>query len=220
MSLIVKDANGSSTIPSAALHNGYGITVQHRQTGIMGDGWNKLAVQYGTGPGTGGGDTAIGSIGNLTDSSDVRRLRIVEGAYAQFSPVLGGELVAIYQKDSGSTAAQTALSGIENKVWTSIGGHLVYGITPHFKIGADFGFDTVKPDVGATRHMTKFTIAPTISAGTGVNSRPDLRLFYTYAKWNDAARNAAGAGSALSSTGAFGSATSGSMIGVQAEVWF
>ena len=223
VSLIVKDAKGSTANPSNTLHSGYGLTVQHRQTGINGDGWNKLAIQYGTGPGTGGGDTAIGSIGNLTDSSDVRRFRLVEGAYTQFSPVLGGELVAIYQKDSGSTAAQTALSGIENKVWTSLGGHLVFGITPHFKIAADLGMDTVKPDVGATRRMTKFTIAPTLTAGPGVNSRPDLRLFYTYAKWNDAARAAANTfnpGSALSSTGAFGSATSGSMIGVQAEVWF
>lgn len=223
VSLIVKDAQGSASNPSNTLHSGYGVTVQHRQTGIMGDGWNKLALQYGSGPGTGGGDTAIGAIGNLTDSRDVHRLRVVEGAYAQLSPVLGGELVAVYQKDSGFTAAQTVVGVSENKVWSSLGGHLVYGITRHFKISADLGFDMVKPDVGATRRMTKFTIAPTISAGPGVNSRPDLRVFYTYSKWNDAARDAANIfnpGSSLSSTGAFGMATHGSMIGVQAEAWF
>ena len=111
----------------------------------------------------------------------------------------------------------------ENKVWTSLGAHAVYGVTRHIKIGADLGFDTVKPDTGPTRRMTKFTIAPTISSGAGVNARPDLRLFYTYGKWNDAARAAAdvsNAGGALSSTGAFGSATHGSMIGVQVETWF
>ena len=230
VSLIVKDGNGSSLVPnsdpklvipaSGPLHDGYGVTIQHRQTGIMGDGWNKLAIQYGVGPGTGGGDTAIGAIGNLTDSRDVRRFRVVEGAYAQFSPVLGAELVAVYQKDSGITAAQTVVGAAENKVWTSLGGHLVYGVTRHFKISTDLGFDQVKPDGGATRRMTKFTIAPTISAGPGVNSRPDLRLFYTYAKWNDAARNAAANFSPLSSTGAFGSATHGSMIGLQVEAWF
>lgn len=217
MSLIVKDA------ADHAAHSGYGVTVQHRQVGINGDGWNKFALQYGTGPGTGGSDSAIGAIGNLTDSTAVHRFRIVEGAYIQFTPRLGAELVAVYQKDSGYTAAQTVVGSTENKVWTSLGGHLVYGITPHIKLGTDLGFDTVKPDNGATRHMTKFTIAPTISAGPGVNGRPDLRLFYTYAKWNDAARRAAdtaNAGSALSSTGAFGPSTSGSMIGIQVETWF
>lgn len=90
-------------------------------------------------------------------------------------------------------------------------------------MGIDLGVDTVRPDNGPTRRMAKFTIAPTISSGPGLNARPDLRLFYTYAKWNDAARlaaNSASQGSPLSSTGAFGAARSGSMIGVQADVWF
>ena len=223
VSAILKDASSAVDTGTTPLHNGYGITVQHRQTGINGDGWNKLAIQYGTGPGTGGTNNAIGAIGDLTQSSDVHRFRVVEGAYAQLTPNFGAELVAIYQKDSGLTAAQTMIGSAENKVWTSIGTHAVYGITPHFKIGADLGYDTVKPDNGATRHLTKFTIAPTISSGPGVNARPDLRFFYTYGKWNDAARVAAdtaSAGSALSSTGAFGAATSGSMIGIQAEAWF
>ncbi|MDB5959429.1 MAG: lamB [Massilia sp.] len=223
LSYIAKDAKGSDDYPERMLHSGYGVTVQHRQTGILGDGWNKLALQYGVGPGTGGNDAGIGSIGNLTDSKDIRRYRVVEGAYAQFTPRLGAELVAIYQKDTGYTAAQTVIGRAENKVWTSLGGHLVYGFTQHIKLGADLGFDTVKPENGATRRMTKLTIAPTISSGPRLSARPDLRLFYTYAKWNDAAREAAdfaNAGSALSSTGAFGRATSGSMVGIQVEAWF
>lgn len=217
VSVIAKDSS------DPAANSGYGVTVQHRQTGINGDGWNKFAVQYGTGPGTGGTDSAIGAIGNLTHSKDVRRVRVLDGLYTQFTPRFGIELVGIYQKDSGLTAAQTVVGVTENKVWTSLGAHAVYGVTRHIKIGADLGFDTVKPDSGPTRHMTKFTIAPTISSGAGVNARPDLRLFYTYGKWNDAARAAAdvsNAGSALSSTGAFGRATHGSMVGVQVETWF
>lgn len=223
VSLIVKDAKGSTENPGATLHSGYAVTVQHRQVGINGDGLNKFAVQYGVGPGTGGGDPAIGAIGNLTDSKHISRFRIVEGLYTQFTPRLGAELVAVYQRDKGYTAAQTVLGVSENKVWSSLGGHVVYGISRRFKVGFDFGHDVVRPDNGPARRMSKFTIAPTISSGPGLNARPDLRFFYTYGKWNDAARaaaNSASPGSALSSTGAFGAARSGSMIGVQAEVWF
>lgn len=210
-----------SSAPQA--QSGYGLTVQHRQTGINGDGWNKLALQYGTGPGTGGTDSAIGAIGNLTHSKDVKRVRVLDGLYTQFTPKFGVELVAIYQKDSGLAPGQTIIGVTENKTWSSLGTHAVYGLTRHIKVGADLGFDVVKPENGQTRRMTKFTIAPTISSGPGVNARPDLRLFYTYAKWNDAARLAAdvsNAGSALSTTGAFGRATSGSMLGMQVETWF
>jgi maltoporin len=223
VSYIAKDAKGSDDQPREMLHSGYGVTIQHRQIAINGDGWNKLALQYGVGPGTGGNDAGIGSIGNLTDSKDIKRYRLVEGAYTQFTPRLGAELVAIYQKDTGYTAANTLVGRAENKVWTSLGGHLVYGITRHIKLGADLGVDTVRPENGATRRMTKFTIAPTFTAGPGLNTRPDLRLFYTYAKWNEAARIAAdiaNAGSPLSSTGAFGRATNGYMVGIQAEAWF
>lgn len=223
VSVIVKDAKGSTDYPGATLHSGYGVTIQHRQVGINGDGMNKFAVQYGKGPGTGGADAAIGAIGNLTDNKNVSRLRIVEGLYTQFSHRLGAELVAIYQRDKGITPGRTILGVAENKVWTSLGGHVVYGLSRRLKVGIDLGVDTVRPDNGPTRRMTKFTIAPTISSGPGLNARPDLRLFYTYGKWNDAARfaaNSASPGSPLSSTGAFGAARSGSMIGVQADVWF
>ena len=223
MSFIVKDAKGNAGQPAERLHSGYGVTIQHRQSGINGDGENKFALQYGKGPGTGGADQAIGAIGNLGDDKNISRFRVVEGLYTQFTLRLGAELVAIYQKDKGFTPERMVLGVAENKVWTSLGGHLVYGISRRFKVGMDLGVDTVRPDNGPTRRMTKFTIAPTISSGPGLNARPDLRLFYTYAKWNGAARLAADSaspGSALSSTGAFGPAKSGSMIGVQADVCF
>ena len=223
MSVIVKDAKGNAETPADTLHSGYGATIQHRQVNINGDGVNKFAIQYGKGPGTGGSDASVGAIGNLTDDKHISRLRLVEGLYTQFTPRLGVELIGVYQKDKGFTAERTELGVAENKVWTSVGTHVVYGISRRFKLAMDLGHDTVRPDDGPTRRMTKFTIAPTLSSGPGMSARPDLRLFYTYAKWNDAARLAAdnaNPGSALSSTGAFGAASSGSMVGVQADVSF
>lgn len=223
VSLVAKDARSAADSAGQRLYSGYGVTLRHRQEGILGDGWNVLALQYGAGPGTGGADAAIGSIGLLTHSRAITRTRLVEGAYAQLTPRLGLELVGIWQRDRGFTGAQTVAGLHENKVWTSLGTHVVYGVTRHIKLAANLGVDTVKPDNGETRRMTTFTLAPTLSAGPALYTRPDLRLFYTYAKWNDAARRTAtlaSPGSALSSSGAFGSATSGGMLGVQGEVWF
>lgn len=50
-----------------------------------------------------------------------------------------------------------------------------------------------------------------------------MRLYYTYASWNEAAQRAANqlaAGSALSDSGAFGSARHGANVGLQVEYWW
>lgn len=206
---------GLSVIPESGNpgsgDTGWALTVQHRQTQILGDGWNKLAFQYGVGPGTG-----LGGTGDLGNTSDVKRYRIVEGVYAQVTPNLGGMLTAVYQQDRSDSAKQT---------WMSLGGRVTYGLTEHIKLQGELGYDRVKPSDGAPRNLTKLTIAPTWAMGRGFWSRPELRLFYTYARWNDAARVAAEGSSdpavaTLSSTGVFGAQNSGSTIGLQFEAWW
>jgi maltoporin len=100
----------------------------------------------------------------------------------------------------------------------------VWHINNYFKLQGELGYDEVKPSTGGavneqTRKLTKFTIAPTIVAGGGFWARPELRLFYTYATWNDAARDLWG-GVAGGTGGRFGSDTDGSTIGFQVEAWF
>ncbi|MBK6974527.1 MAG: carbohydrate porin [Sterolibacteriaceae bacterium] len=207
---------GLSAIPtsgnSGGGDNGWAVTVQHRQTQILGDGWNKLALQYGVGPGIG-----LGGTGDLAAKSDVKRLRIVEGVYAQVTPQLGGMLTAVYQKDKSNTGDQT---------WSSLGGRLTYGISQHIKLQGELGYDRVKPSGGEARNLTKLTIAPSYAwKGTNFWSRPEVRLFYTYAKWNDAARLAANgstdsAVASLSSSGVFAGQNHGSTVGVQFEGWW
>lgn len=190
-------------------HGGAMFTVQHRQADLVGKGENKLAVQYGSGAGVANGGT-----GSTTNGSDVHRFRVVEGLYSQLTPKLGGQLVAVYQKDSADDPALAS-------TWTTFGGRIAYGLTPHIKLLADAGRDAVKPATGGqTRELTKYTIAAALSAGPGYYSRPELRLFYTRANWNDAARTAAAAGDPLSATGAFGEARHGSVIGMTAESWW
>ena len=144
-------------------------------------------------------------------------MRIVEGIYAQVTPQLGGMLTAVYQKDKSNTGDQT---------WSSLGGRLTYGISQHIKLQGELGYDRVKPSGDEARNLTKLTIAPSYAwKGTNFWSRPEVRLFYTYAKWNDAARLAANgstdsAVASLSSTGVFAGQNHGSTIGVQFEGWW
>ena len=71
------------------------------------------------------------------------------------------------------------------------------------------------------RNMTKFTIAGAISAGADAGSRPTIRLFYTHANWNEAARQAFLSqqyyGPDMRAGKVFGDSLSGSSMGVQLE---
>lgn len=204
---------GLSLIPDADLggDSGWAFTVQHRQGKVLGDGWNKLAVQYGQGPGTG-----LGGTGPLTNTSDMKRWRMVEGIYTQLTPKFGGMLTAVYQKDKSNVGDQT---------WTSLGGRLTYGVSKNFKFQAELGYDRVKPSGADERHLTKVTLAPTWAMKPDFWSRPELRLFYTYARWNDAAASAANgstdsAVASLSNTGVFAGKNHGATVGLQFEGWW
>ena len=122
---------------------------------------------------------------------------------------------AIYQKDKKPGGA--------DQDWISVGVRPVYALTEQFKLMAEVGHDQIDAP-GGTRKLTKFTFAPAWSPkGSGFWDRPEFRVYYTYAQWNEAAQRAASliaAGSALSDSGAFGNALHGSNFGVQVEYWW
>ncbi|UFH49544.1 maltoporin [Pseudomonas sp. KNUC1026] len=190
-------------------HAGWAVTAQHVQQDFLG-GKNKLALQYGEGPGTGlgyTGDTA------LDDSN--KSYRVVEFFDWQVTPRFGGQFEAVYQKDIRPDGS--------DQTWISVGIRPAYAITEQFKLVAELGHDQVDAP-GGTRKLSKATFAPTWSPkGPGFWTRPEVRLYYTYASWNAAAQRAANelaAGSALSDTGAFGTALHGANAGVQVEYWW
>ena len=206
---------GLSLLPKSSYTNmgdgGWSVTVQHKQSKILGDGTNSLAIQYGVGPATG-----LGSLTSIDNNHDVERFRVIDGLYVQVTPKLGGMLTGVYQKDTSNTGNQT---------WVSLGGRVSYGMAERLKMQVEVGHDWVTPSGGATRTLNKITIAPTWALTTNFWSRPELRLFYTYAHWNDAASQAAigskDAGElALAPTNIFGGDKEGSVIGVQVETWW
>ncbi|ANF26914.1 maltoporin [Stutzerimonas stutzeri] len=190
-------------------NSGWSVTAQHEQIGFLG-GSNTFAVQYGEGPGTG-----LGYTGDVTLDESAKSWRVVEFFDWQVTPRFGGQFQAVYQKDTRQDGG--------DQDWVSVGVRPVYALTEEFKLVAEVGHDQIDAEAG-TRKLTKFTIAPTWSpTGPEFWARPEFRLYYTYAQWNDAAQEAANlmaAGSALSETGAFGSAQHGSNFGVQVEYWW
>jgi maltoporin len=120
---------------SVGVDAGWSMSGRHRQGTIMGDGWNKLAVQYGEGPGTG-----LGGTGPLTNSSAVSRWRMVDGLYAQLAPHLGGMLTAVYQGDHSASGNQT---------WSSLGARLACAFAGHMTFNTELGRDRVNPASGA-----------------------------------------------------------------------
>jgi maltoporin len=186
-------------------HGGSTLTVQHRQHILSGAGANRLALQWGTGAGTDNG--ATGDIGN---GSDVHRLRVVESWTAQVTRRFGGELVGVWQRDTAHDAAKA-------KTWASAGGRMSYGLTDHVKLLADVGHDRVAPRNGDVRRLTKFTGAVALTSAPGYFDRPELRLFFTHAHWNEAARAAARTNDPLAANGMFGSTLSGYTVGLTFE---
>lgn len=200
LTLISQDAS------VAGAHGGWSVSAVHLQDKALG-GDNKLGLQYGVGPGI-----KIGGTGDILQGSDVRRTRLFDQLIWQVTPDLCGSLVGLVQRDKSSAGTQT---------WTSVGVRPVYSVNENFKLQLDLGHDRIRPAAGGTtQQLTKVTFAPTLTAGRGFWTRPELRTFVTYAKWNTAAQQAAAPGSTLSSTGVFGGNTNGTSVGLQVEAWF
>jgi len=188
---------------------GWSAIVQHKQQ--WGEQRNVLALQYGRGSGSAlGGQAAAGA------NKDDTALRLVEAFNWRYDARLDGQATFVWQKNSRKNAPDAD--------WFSLGGRGVYAFAPSWKLAVELGFDRADPGSGQSGNLTKLTIAPTWSLGTitgsPFNSRPDLRFYYTYAKWNRGAQGNAAAGSVLSDTGVFGTQTHGSNFGVQIEYWW
>ena len=199
--------------------SGVALTVQHnqdiRRLGAvqqkdvfeeLDEGGNTFWLQYAQ-----GSAGLNGNFGNLTAGSDVKSYRLVESLAWQKGR-LGGQAIAMYQSDK-SNASGTTKS-------TSLGGRLSYAFTKNFKLLGELGLSKKKPAATASQNLTKFTLAPTLSTGPGFWNRPELRLYVTSAKWNDAANAAAGPNGLIGAGAATGNKTSGTSYGAQVEVWF
>ena len=196
---------------SSQTHGGWGVTVQHVQKLLGGD--NKLAFQYGKGGGTGFGTLSrfYAPDFSLYNDPAESRLRLVDVLTIQPTDWFGAQAAFVYQHDDlGNTGGKTN--------WYSTGTRVGLAFTEHAKLLGEAGYDSVKKSNGADRQwLAKFTIAPAITGGKGFMTRPELRLFGTYAMWDDSARGAnIDSGSLYRNTNKL----SGITYGLQGETWW
>ena len=194
-------------------HSGWGITAQFVQKVLAGD--NKLAVQYGRGGGTGFGTLARFYYPDFSVRHDLTesRLRFVDVLTIQPLEWLGGQVAGVFQHDDlGTPGSQTN--------WYSGGGRVAVAFTKHAKVLGEGGYDRVKKDNGAgAQWLGKLTGAVAITADRGFLARPEIRLFYTFARWNEDARTAT-VDSGRLYTDAYPDLLTGSIFGIQAETWW
>jgi maltoporin len=197
--------------------SGFGLTLQHnqdiRRIGAvqqkdvleeLDEGGNTFWLQYAQ-----GSAGLNGNFGTLTAASDVKSYRAVESLAWQKGR-LGGQAMVMFQQDKSNAGKVDS---------SSVGGRVSYAITKNFKLVGELGYSQKKPDGAPTQKLTKFTFAPTLSTGPTFFSRPELRLYVTTAKWNDAANAAAGPNGLINVPGQ-GTRTSGTSYGAQVEIWF
>jgi maltoporin len=197
------DANGN-----AVTHGGWGLTVQHVQQLLGGE--NKLAFQYGRGGGTGFGTLSRFYYPDfsLYFAPSEYRSRFLDVLTLQPTEALGAQLDFVYQHDDLGNSGQKTN-------WYSAGTRVAYALAKHAKLLGEAGYDLVKKSNGAApQWLAKFTIAPAITVAEGFWARPELRLFYTWAVWNEAARTATvDSGRVYTTTNLL----SGATFGLQAE---
>lgn len=202
-------------------NSGWAVNVQHFLGNLAG-GFNKLALQYGT-----GAAASLNAYPSLVVDDDATRFRIVEQFQWQLGPSFSGMLTAVYEDSEKvyGNITSTPVDLGQNQKWLSFGIRPIWHINDYFRINFEYGYDQVKPDNGPKRTLNKFTIAPAIATGPTFWARPELRLFATYAKWNNAARDAGILGQQnCAATGVsdnpFGCNTNGTTYGFQVEAWF
>ena len=196
-----------------ASHGGWGATLQWVQQVPGGD--NKVAVQYGRGGGTGFGTLARFYYPDFSVRHDLgeSRIRLVEVLTIQPTAWLGQQAAFVFQRDDMGTLN----SQID---WYSAGTRLGLAFTRHAKLLGEVGYDrVVKSNGAAPQYLAKVTGAVALTPDRGFMARPELRLFYTWARWNDAARTA-GVDSGRIYTDVYTGVLTGSIFGLQAEtVW-
>jgi maltoporin len=195
-----------------ATHGGWGGTFQFVQQVLGGD--NKLAIQYGRGGGTGFGTLARFYYPDFSVRHDLAesRFRLLDVLTIQPTRWLGAQLAGVFQRDDLGSGQGSVTD------WYSTGGRVGIGFTEHAKVLGEAGFDLVKKSNGADpQWLAKFTGAVAITAGRAFLTRPEVRVFGTYATWNVPARTANVDSGQLYTTTAF---LSGITFGLQAETWW
>ena len=177
------------------------VTTEHHQTDFLG-GYNKLTFQYAT-------DSMIATREGRSSAlaqNEGKMFRFIDHGVIPLGSAVEMFYVGIYEdrdfdNDSGGE-------------WMSVGVRPTYFWSPVFSTALEVGYDNVSFDDGSDdADLTKLTLAQQWSAGDTFFARPVIRLFATYAMWDEESYNAA-------SDSIGPDEGDGLTFGAQAEVWW
>ncbi|WP_317693623.1 maltoporin [Serratia sp. UGAL515B_01] len=160
-------------LQEGASKNGVMATAQHTQS--MFGGFNKFVVQYATDSMTSWntGHSEGGSVNN-----DGHMLRLLDHGAVKLSDDWEMMYVGMYQNIN--------LDNNNGTTWYTVGIRPMYKWTPIMSTLFEAGYDNVKSQRTDDRNSQyKLTLAQQWQAGDSIWSRPALRVFVTYANWDE-----------------------------------
>ena len=194
--------------------SGYMFTAEHVQGNFFG-GFNKMVVQYAadamTAWGIGTNGQGINGV-NANNHDGNGLLRLMDHGVVHFGDNIEMQYVAGYTKLSFDKSDK------KDQTWMTFGVRPVYFWNDIMSTAVELGYDNVKnafekDGQWKDSDLTKLTIAQQWSAGKGYWARPQIRVFGTYANWNEDSKGLIGGD-------AFKNDTDGFTVGVQMEAWW
>lgn len=168
------DTDGYDAIDEEASDDGWMATLEHTQT-FYGTSLNKFVVQYATDAMT--QYTPNGRPGTSANNNG-SMIRVIDHGAIDFNDTWSLMYVGMYQdvdrdNDNGTT-------------WYTVGVRPMYKWTPIMSTLLEAGYDNVKSQrTGDRNSQYKVTLAQQWQAGNSIWSRPAIRVFATYAKWDE-----------------------------------
>lgn len=229
LELIAHHMNNNEKHPDSA-EKGFGITGVYNFDGFYGmtEGYSKFVVQYGRGLAAG---DSLGKNGwgwaNLEDTASWRMILDAVAAMGSWDI----STFAYVQKDKNYRWWSSDKNGWGRTSWVA-GIRPYQQITKNFAMQYELGYEYLDDENyngingKGKGGLTKITVAPTLTLSSGYFSRPQLRAFVTYAKWDSGVADALDGNynwdADTLSPGSYSRSGSTDTInfGIQAEVWF
>lgn len=167
------NARDDYRLEDGASKEGWMFTAEHTQSMLKG--YNKFVLQYATDALTSQGK-GVPQGTSLNNNGDM--YRILDHGAISLAERWDLMYVAMYQNID--------LDNNRGTEWYTVGVRPMYKWTPIMSTLLELGYDNVKSQQAGERNgQYKVTLAQQWQAGDSIWSRPALRLFATYAKWDE-----------------------------------
>lgn len=167
------NARDDYRLEDGASKDGWMFTAEHTQSMLKG--YNKFVLQYATDAMTSQGK-GVPQGTSLNNNGDM--YRILDHGAISLAERWDLMYVAMYQNID--------LDNDRGTEWYTVGVRPMYKWTPIMSTLLELGYDNVKSQQASERNgQYKVTLAQQWQAGDSIWSRPALRLFATYAKWDE-----------------------------------